>query len=155
MTLQPLHDFLSLELHPVSRCAIGLLGDLQVHPLNRILVFKDGSHDQQSSEIDINNGWSMVVLAQHLDGHFAPLGGTGDSYHQDASLLQTNGPISSGGAEAIAIAWALIWVITSSPLHIPFEIHTCLALQARYGDTHAPHTPLSWTFVPLFFRPCV
>ena len=107
-----------------SRCAIGLLVDFQVHQLKRILVFTDGSHDQQSSETDINNRWSLVVLAQHLDGHFAPFGGTGASYRQDASLLQSGGSISSGGAEAIVITWALILVITSSPPHIPVEIHT-------------------------------
>ena len=66
MTLQPLHDFLSLDLHPFSRCAIGLLGDLQVHQLKRILIFTDGSHDQHNSETDTNNGWSMVVIAQHF-----------------------------------------------------------------------------------------
>ena len=41
MTLQPLHDFPSLDLHT-----------------KRILVFTDGSHDQRNSETDINNGWS-------------------------------------------------------------------------------------------------
>ena len=115
MTLQPLHDFLSLDLHTFSRCAIGPLGDLQKHQLKRIHVFTDGSNDQHNSETDINNGWSNVVTAQHLDRQWAPLGGTGASFHQDALLLQMNGPISSGGAEAIAIAWALIRITTSSP----------------------------------------
>ena len=99
-----------------------------MHQLKRILVFTDGSHDQQNSHVDVVDGWSMVVLAQHFDGHFAPLGGTGASCHQDASLLQTN---------------ALIWVITSSPLHTPVEIHTdCMfglagALRGHSCSTHA------------------
>ena len=143
MTLQPLHDFLLLVLHPFSRCAIGLFCDLQVHQLKRILVFTDGSHDQQNSETDINTGGSMVVLAQSLDGHISPFGGTNTSYHQDASLLPSNGSISSGGAEALAIAWALTRVITPSPLHIPVEIHTdCMfglasTLRGHSCPTHA------------------
>ena len=85
----------------------------------------------------------MVVIAQHLDGHWALLGGTGASFHQDASLLQMNGPISSGGAEVIAIAWALMWIITSFPLHIPAVIHTdCMfglagTLRGHKCPTHA------------------
>ena len=144
MTLQPLHDSLLLELHPFSRCAIGLLGDLQVHQLKRILVFTDGSHDNQNSETDINNEWSMIVLAQDLDGHLAPFGGTSASYHQDASLLQSNGSISSGGAEAIAIAiaWASYGLSRLRRLTslLRFTRIGCLALQARYADTDAPHS---------------
>ena len=77
-----------------------MLDDLQVCQLKRILFFfTDGSYDQHSSETDTNNAWSMIVIAQHLDGQWVHLGGTGASFHQDASLHQINGPISSGGAE--------------------------------------------------------
>ena len=121
MTLQPLHDFKSLDLHPFRDVP---LGDLQIHQLKRILIFADGSHDQHNSQTDTHNGSSIVVIAQHHDRHWAPLEGTGASLHQDATLLQMSGPISCGGAEAIAIAWTLIWVFASSPLHVPVEIHT-------------------------------